>query len=376
MKPIAYLTNSGLTSGVGHQAEMLRKNMEPVADIQLREFLFRQSDLISEGQVLTSVSAWPGVLGSKSVTWVRLGRQLPRYLTDEALVHATNQTLSFIATDKRFVVTVHDIIEMLEPQSKAAYILNKYLYSGISRADHIMAVSEYTKKTIQEYYDLPDEKITVIPNGVDTTVFHPIEHFSQTVGYQTLRQDLKLGDRHPIILYVGSDHLRKNVVTAVQAFSQLQEKRPDALFIKVGEPGLSEGRRVLLDEIDRLSLTNSIRFIGNVSDERLNELYNVADVFIYPSRFEGFGLPPLQAMAAGTPVVCSNATSLPEVVGEAALTHNPDDTDGFAKSLLSLTQDMELKKKMVVAGLARALQFSWEEAAQKTIGVYKKTADL
>jgi glycosyltransferase involved in cell wall biosynthesis len=368
----AYLTNASPQSGVGHYAEELKKELERGNEVAFTEFNLLDTSLKVNGNIRETITSWPGVLGSKSVNWIRLGRKISRHLNTEDFVHATNQTLSFIKTTKPLVVTVHDIIELLEPQDKKAYVLNKYLLSGIPRAAHILAVSEYTKKTILERFGIPEERVTVTYNGVDTATFHPIENFSETIGCQTLRRELKLADQHPIVLYVGSDHSRKNVVAAVQAFARLKDRLPQAIFLKCGEPGLSAGRETLLQEIDRLHLRDSVRFISNVSNERLNELYNLADVFIFPSRLEGFGLPPLQAMAAGTPVVCSSATSLPEIVGDAALQRVPDDVEGLAQDLLRVVSDKELEGKLIRRGLERATAFSWQQAGEQTLKVYHK----
>lgn len=368
---IAYLTNSSPRSGVGSYASALKKALVVAGNTGLREYSLLDTRLLIDGEEKITVTKWPGVLGVKSVNWIRLGRKLPRYFGEEKLVHATNQTLSFIKTNKPMVVTVHDIIELLEPQDKKASMLNTYLLSGIPRAAHIVAVSHYTKKTIQDYYGLPSERITVIPNGVDTTMFHPIDNFSETIGYENLCRELKIAKGQPLVLYVGSDHPRKNVGVAVQAFAKFAEMHPQAVFIKVGEAGLSAGRELLLQEIDRLKLRESVRFVGNVTDERLNELYNLADVLIFPSRFEGFGLPPLQGMAAGTPVVCSNATSLPEVVGTAALIHDPMDVAGFADDLLRVVGDTQLQQHLVGAGLEQVKKFSWTNATQMTEKVYQ-----
>lgn len=359
---IAYLTNAGPASGVGHYAHSLKNRLLKEQSLQMTEFNLSE----------TSLAPWPGMLGSKSIGWIRSGRRLKSQLSQFDIVHATNQTLSFLKPAKPFIITVHDIIELLQPQDKRAYFINKYLYSGISKASKLIAVSQYTKQTIQEYYGLPDEKITVIHNGVDETEFYPIEHFEQTIGYQTLRQELTLSDHHPIVLYVGSEHPRKNVGTALKAFANLCSKRPDAIFIKVGAPGIASGRAQFLDTVDELGIKDSVRIVNSASQLRLNEFYNIADVFIYPSKFEGFGMPPLQAMFAGTPVVCSNATSLPEIVGTAALTHESDDVDGFTASLLAITSDNALKDKLITTGQAQAKKFSWDENAVQTLAVYKQ----
>lgn len=382
MIKIAYITNAGPNSGVGHRAEEIAKRLSSQVELDRWHINGEQGQLLHNGQVERQIKPWPGILGSKSVNWVRLGKKLNNLTRpsadlslvrrgDRGIYHLTNQTLSFLVKKLHpSVVTIHDIIELLEPQNKTAYLLNRYLYSGIAKADHLITVSQYTAQTIREYYGIAAEKISVILNGVGPE-FHPIANFKQTIAFQTLRQELKLPPEAKIILYVGSDHPRKNVVGAVQAFAKFQTKFPDAIFLKVGEPGIAAGRAILLQEIDALGIRGSVRFIGNVSLERLNELYNLADVFIYPSRFEGFGLPPLQAIAAGTLVLTSNTTSLPEVVGDAAIMHDPDDITAFATDLERVTNDHVLRQKFIAAGLDHSKQFSWEKAAEQELDVYR-----
>jgi glycosyltransferase involved in cell wall biosynthesis len=234
-------------------------------------------------------------------------------------------------------------------------------------------VSEYTKQTVQDYLGIPDEKITVIHNGVSPE-FHSIPDFAHTIGAQTLRSELKISPETRIILYVGSDHPRKNVITAVRAFAKAQKTVAKPLiFLKVGVPGLPAGREALLAEIERLNIRDSVRFLESVTIERLNELYNLASAFIYPSRYEGFGLPVLEAMAAGTPVVTTNTTALPEIAGSAAVMHDPDDVDAFADSLTRILTEDTLAATLKQLGLARAREFSWETAAEKTHHVYAHT---
>ena len=352
---VAYLTNSAPHSGVGYRAQALETRLR------------KNGVVVEEIKVGRSVASLP-----KSAGWVLSGWEIRRQLEDFDIVEATNQTLSFMGgAGKPFVVTVHDIIEMLEPQvGFAGRLVNRYLYSGIRKADHIIAVSEYTATTVREYYGMPAERITVIPNGVGPE-FHSIPNFQHSVGHHRLRQELKLAPENQVALYVGSDHPRKNVVGAVRIFAKFRETFPQAIFVKVGEAGIAAGRTQLLEKIKGLGIGEQVRFVGNVSLEKLNELYNLADVLLYPSRFEGFGLPPLQAMAAGTPVVTSNATSIPEVVGQAASMHAPDDIDGMAESVQKVLTDARFADSLRAKGFERAKQFVWEKSAAKVLEVYK-----
>ena len=382
-RAIQYITNASSQSGVGHQAVEIARRLKSMADISLTEWQIdgENKKLLKDGSEITTVRSWPGMLGSKSVNWLRLGQKLKTQnvqgKTDEPLLwHFTNQTLSFLA--KRLspsIVTVHDLIELLEPQDWRAQWLNAYLYGGITKANHIICVSEYTKKTVQEHCNVPAEKITVIHNGVGPE-FHPLPQFSNTIAGQELRRELKLSSDAKVVLYVGSDHPRKGGLTAVRALAAAAAQLDVPLvFLKVGKPGLPAGRARLLEEIERLHLAESVRFIDSVSDERLNELYNLADVFVFPSRLEGFGLPPLQAMAAGVPVIAAKASSLPEVIAQAGLWHEVDDDATLAQLLVQAITDQPLAAKLKSAGLERARNFSWDTAAQKTAEVYRTVAD-
>lgn len=373
---VAYITNATPRSGVGYRAEKIAHHLGQYPEVSLTKYLIdsERGALFENQQEVYRQYSLPGVISSKPISWLRLGRRLRKHLQQQptSIWHATNQTLSFMVhRSQPAVVTVHDLIELLEPQSWAGGILAHYLYRGIKEASHIIAVSHYTAQTLQKHLAIPREKITVIHNGVDSD-FHPIDNFRSSLAYHTLAQELKITSDHQVVLYVGSDHPRKNVVTALRAAGQVMAKNNKLIFLKVGEPGIEAGRAQLLTAIDELGLRDRVRLLGGVLGERLNELYNLADVFIYPSYFEGFGLPPLQAMAAGAPVITSTASSLPEVVGDAALLHNPDDIHAFAQSLERILTDSTEAARLREAGLARAKQFTWEQAAAAEVEVYKE----
>ncbi len=390
------VSNASAQSGVGHHAAELAKRLKAMPDVSLTQWNIQgeRGKLLKDDTEVATLQPWPGMLGSKSVNWIRLGGKISAGPVAPApppggavapagggppsrhpqIFHLTNQSLSFLA--KRLspsVVTVHDLIELLEPQDWKAQWLNAYLHGGITKANHIICVSDYTKKMVQQHCNVPEEKITVIPNGVGPE-FHLIPDFMTTVGAQALRSDLKIPSGARIVLYVGSDHTRKNVVGAIQAFAKAQESVSAPLvFLKVGAPGLPAGREKLLSEIDHLHLREAVRFIDSVSTPRLNDLYNLADVLIYPSRYEGFGLPVLQAFATSTPVVTSTATSIPEVAGDAALMCDPDDIEGLAAAMTRIFTDTAFATQLQQKGLQRAQEFSWERAATQTHQVYAHT---
>ncbi len=371
---VAYLSNADRNTGIGLRVSEIGHRLQANKHISLDHIhLNGEMGVVqTDSSVIVAKKTWPGPLRAKSVMWVRLGRAILPRLRSYNLIHLTSQNLSFLARkDIPTVITVHDLIEIMEPQDWRAALLNNYLYSGLKRAKHIIAVSQYTKQTITERYGISKEDVSVIYNGVGQEFYH-IKHFDQSVSRQTLRHELKLPDQAMVVLYVGSEHARKNISTALQAFLQASESigKDKLWFIKVGNPGLAAGRAQTLSEIERLGIKRQVILLRAVSEQRLNELYNLADVLVYPSRFEGFGLPPLQAMAAGTPVITSNVTSLPEVVGGAAITHDPDDTSAFAKSIIEVLSDKDKASILRKKGLVRARQFSWDRAAQEIAALY------
>ncbi len=378
MIQVAYLTNALPASGVGYRAAKIKNVLAKYpTQCALDEYLLdgHTQQLRHNGDIVLQQPRWPGWLGSKTVSWIRLGQRTRAHLRAQnrySLWHATNQSLSFLLDNRMpSIVTVHDLIELLEPQSRPSGLAARYLYRGIRRARHVIAVSKYTAATVRKHVGISPQQLTVIPNGVDGD-FHPIASFKQSVGYATLNRELKIQPTNKIVLYVGSDHPRKNVLTAVAAVAEARKKDPTIVFIKVGEPGLPQGRAVFLQAIDHHNLREHVRLLGNVSVALLNELYNLADVLVFPSQFEGFGLPPLQAMAAGTPVITSNSTSLPEVVGSAGIMHDPMDRAGFAASIDAVLHDAPLAASMREEGLVRAQTFSWKSAAARELEVYQQ----
>lgn len=370
MKRIARITNAYPNSGVGSRAYELAKRMRNTTDFTFEDIMLDGTTraLIRNHDILHALSKWPSFLNSKSMSWIRLAPLLKEYDGYDL----TNQSLSFIAKKRQLsIVTVHDIIELTHPQSSGATLLNKYLQSGIPKAKHIIAVSEFTKQQVCDYFTYPEERITVIPNGV-SDAFHPVEHFSETQEYKQALQDLQLEHKAPFILFVGSEHPRKNLQLVLQAIANLKQEFPDITLIKVGGPGIAAGRNSTLSLMDSLGIHDRVVFVEDVAELTLINLYRLAHILVAPSFLEGFGLTPLQAMACGTPVVCSNTTSLPEVVGNAALTCAPDNLLAFTENIRSVLTDRDLAQLLTKKGLEQAKKFSWDQAAKQTLEVYKK----
>ena len=263
-----------------------------------------------------------------------------------------------------FVTTVHDLSFLFYPQSFRAlrrYYLRVFARMSARRAQRVIAVSESTKQDLVETYGISAAKIDVVHNGVDAS-FQPLPA-DQVAAF---RQQRGLPDR--FVLFVGTLEPRKNVVSLIEAYAKLPRERPPLLLVG--------GKGWFYDEIfglvEALALTNEVHFAGFVPAEELPLWYNAADLFVYPSIYEGFGLPPLEAMACGTAVITSTASSLPEVVGKAGKLVDPSDIDALATAMEQVLADRDLREQMQAAGLVQAGGFSWKKSARQTVDSYRR----
>jgi glycosyltransferase involved in cell wall biosynthesis len=267
----------------------------------------------------------------------------------------------------RTIVTVHDLSFIRYPECAdrglVAY-LSVVVPRSLRRADLILADSAWTRQDIVTLLGIPAEKIVVVPAGVSAE-YHPINDSSIL---NAARVRYRLPGR--FILHVGTLEPRKNLVRLLQAFQRIADQEPEIHLVLVGSKGWLY--QDIFASVERLRLAQRVVFPGYVADADLPAIYNLATVFAYPSLYEGFGIPPLEAMACGVPVVCSNSSSLPEVVGDAAVQVEPTDTDALAAALLRLLSDDTLRHSLRSRGLARARLFTWEAAAQTLLRVYAR----
>ncbi|MBV9359031.1 MAG: glycosyltransferase family 4 protein [Chloroflexi bacterium] len=244
-----------------------------------------------------------------------------------------------------------------------ATLLDRLVVLGLRQADAIIAVSQYVKTLLVQRLKLPPASIRVIQEGVDTEVFRPAS------GRRSVRERLSLDPDRRWILYVGSEQGRKNFLGLIRAFADLRRERPDLELLKVGQPEVAGERRRALSLARELGVLDHIRFAGHAGDADLRAFYNAADVFVFPSLCEGFGLPPLEAMACGVPVVCANTSSLPEVVGDAAAMCAPTPA-GLAEAIARVLDDPTLAAELRGRGRDRACAMSWTASARATAGLY------
>jgi len=300
--------------------------------------------------------------------WQRARLPLPvNWLTGPIdLFHSPDFTLPPVRRGTRTLLTVHDLSFIRDPES-ATPVLRHYLNAvvprSVARADHVLADSQATRADLVELYRTPAEKISVLYSGVH-------ESFQPVTDLAAVRARYSLGDA-PFVLAVGTLQPRKNYVRLIQAFaaiSNLQPRTSNLHLVIAGDKGWRYD--AIFAEVEKLGLRDRVMFPGFVADADLPALYSAARVLAYPSIYEGFGLPMLEAMACGTPVVTSTASCMPEVAGDAALLVPPTDVDALAAALDRALTDEALRADLIARGRARARQFSWAKSAQQLLGIY------
>lgn len=265
-----------------------------------------------------------------------------------------------------YVVTVHDLIQLVVPELRGGVSVNLYnrlAVAGARRAVALLADSEHTRQTVMAHFNVDAEQVHRIYLGVEprfTSAQQPGEA-------ERLRERYQLKD--PFLLYLGGLDWRKNVPFLIRAYARAQVALP---LVITGEARSTKQSSFpdLRQVVQECSVAEQVRFIGWVADEDKPALYRAASLFIFPSLYEGFGLDPLEALACGTPVLCSNATSLPEVVGDAALLFDPRDEGGLANLIQQAINDPGLLTALRMNGPTQAQRFSWRRTAQETLAVY------
>ena len=277
-----------------------------------------------------------------------------------------------------YVMTVHDMLEHLSRARRTGFWgslhfqLTKRVLRGAAR---IFAVSNFTKNEMEKLFDIPPGRIEVVYNAIDERFLH---------GHASAADRQLIAERYqvtyPFLLYAGRISPHKNVVRMIEAFSALKTELekdqafPDLKLIIIGDDvsGNPDLRRTVI----RSGVQNDVRFLGFVPIEVLRTFYDQAKIFIFPSLYEGFGLPPLEAMAHGTPVVTSNVSSLPEVVGNAAVLVHPENVFEIMRALQRVLLDQPLREKMKERSYRQAAKFSWEKSVRRIMDAYREVLGL
>jgi glycosyltransferase involved in cell wall biosynthesis len=287
------------------------------------------------------------------------------------LVHEPHYVLP-VATHCRSVVTIHDCIHLMFPEylpGRLAYVYARAsMWSAVKKADRILTVSEASKRDILHFFDVAPEKVNVIYNAIDERFLGPPDQERMELVRQRYQLD------HPFVLYVGNIKPHKNIERLMDAFAHVRADGLDELRLVIIGDELSK-YPPLRQAVHRHRLEKYVRFFGFQPYDTLAAFYRLARAFVFPSLYEGFGLPPLEAMACGTPVITSDVSSLPEVAGGAALLVDPRDRLSIADAIYRAVTDDTLRNDLIAKGLTRARQFSWHESVKQIHRIYFEVLD-
>jgi glycosyltransferase involved in cell wall biosynthesis len=282
------------------------------------------------------------------------------------LFHAPHYILPPLVPCKS-VVTIHDCIHLMFPQYLPSRFALAYAKTSMAmaarRSTHVMTVSESSKRDIMRFFHTDPDKISVIPNAYD-----------ERIGVEPGEEDvIRVRERYQLhdefVLYAGNVKPHKNLERLIDAFDLVRKRGLDHLKLVLIGDDISK-YAALRRAVHHYQLHKYVRFLGYLPEETLAVMYRLAGVFVFPSLYEGFGLPPLEAMASGTPVVTSNVSSLPEVAGDAAVLVDPYDPHAIADGIYRVLTDEALRRDLRQKGLARAHQFSWEASVRRIHDIY------
>ncbi len=350
--------------GIGRYAENLGKRMPEMESAE--EYIIltteRQKEKICNGK---NVVQWSFACGMIDAFWEQM--KLPGILEENEIGLYHNPCFSLpIAREKtKLVTTIHDVVFRERPdlvEARLREYLDRWTEVACKMADQIITVSEYSKKQVIKYYGVEDSKIEVIYNG--------IENKFQKADKNEQERVKKLYGLKEFVLYMGAMEPKKNLDCLLDAMRIVKEKFPECQIVIAGGKGPQEYD--IEKAIHVRGLENTAVVTGYVDEKDVTGLLSAARVFVYPSVYEGFGFPPLEAMACETPTIVSDATSLPEIVGEGACIVGKEDREGMAKAIERLLSDKEEARAYSIKGKQRAGQFTWEKCIKKTWKLYNK----
>jgi glycosyltransferase involved in cell wall biosynthesis len=355
--------------GIGTYIRNLLRGLAKIDKTTEYVLLCNPEDSSVAGELGPNFRAVPEPAGHYSITeQVSIPIAVKRARVD--LFHAPHYVLPAL-TPGPTVVTIHDCIHLMFPQ----YLRHRmgYAYARASiwtaahKSDRIFTVSEQSKRDILKFFKVPPEKIVVTPNAID-------DRFGITPSDELVMQTRERYQlSNPYILYVGNIKPHKNLERLIEAFHCVRAQGRSELELLIIGDEISK-LQTLRRAVHRHGLHRYVRFHGHVSDQTLAVLYRLASVFVFPSLYEGFGLPPLEAMASGTPVVTSNVSSLPEVVGDAAVLVDPYSSDAIAQGILEVLRSSHLRARLREKGYARVQEYSWMRSVERVREIYGDVA--
>jgi glycosyltransferase involved in cell wall biosynthesis len=355
----------------------------PVVAPDMRFYLFVRNSTSGvrgiEARVLSSplryLNSGKGV-GARidKLAWEIINLPLASLLRNQSLIHSLYFAAPLLAATP-IVVTVHDLIPLVVPgyhRSRQSAYYSRLMAAAVKRAAAIITVSHYAKEDIVRVLRVPPCRVHVTYEAADER----LRPATDALAAHTVRQKYRLPDR--FLLYLGGGERRKNLETLLRAWARVSDRMralSSSLVVVATFPepdALYPDTRALAEE---LKVGDTVRFVPRVDDDDKPHVYRAALGFCFPSRYEGFGLPPLEAMACGVPVIASDATSLPEVLGNGARLLDPDDIGGWAESMLHLVESQNERRDLRERGIRRAATFSWRRTAEETVRVYRQILD-
>lgn len=349
-------TTLGQKTGFGFYVDNLTKALSKIAHHDQLELFYPNST-----DDLSTPQRW---------LWDQVGLPTKARKAKIDLFHQPAFSAPIFYSGKK-IVTIHDVISLFYTDipfySRQYYA--KWMPFSYKFTDHIITVSEHSKRDIIEKLGIPAEKISVIYEAADERYAHPVS------AEDLKRVKTKYYLHKPFVLNVGTLNPRKNLEFLVKVFSTIKQntKLPHQLII-AGKKGWHYDQ--LFKLVKDLGMEDEIIFTGYIEDEDKPALYRLADLFVFPSMYEGFGLPPLEAMMCGTPIISSNTSSLPEVVGDGGITLSPTDKSGWVSAITHLLSNDNYRQELIGKGKTQAAKFSWELCAKETLDLYHQIGDV
>ena len=352
------------SKGLGRYTEQLVRNLETINTDHEFYIFMRTQDWDSwtpENPRFQKVKA--------DINWYSLEEQtkLPSVLRQAScdLIHYPHFNVPLFSSHP-FVATVHDLILSHFPTVKATTLgpllywfkhqmYQKVMKHALQKSSRVLTVSNFTKADIEKTFHIPENKVVVTYEGVDSRILETASKGEINIPGE-------------FILYVGNAYPHKNLERLIDAFGRIQRTRQDLYLVLVGKHDFFYKRLIVYVREQKIT---HVLFPGFVSDMGLGQLYAQAQAFVFPSLYEGFGLPPLEAMARRVPVVCSNSSCLPEIAGDAALYFSPEHLDDMIHAIERVLSDSELRQRLVINGLAQYKKYSWRDMAEKTLRIYE-----
>ncbi len=352
-------------TGIGRFLNSLLKEL-PNVDKENKYFLFSYDNLRIKEDFYTNISTGKSSLHQKLFAPIWINFIIPKVLKQNKidLFFSVNQlTPLWKLSNTKYILVLHDVIYKVD-KTYHPFIYRKYLqcftYFSIKKCDLIITVSNYSKQDILKHYSVSEQKIKVVYPAAENDFYHL--NLSDREKAKVLNA---YGAPDHIILYIGVIENRKNIIGIIKIADEVYTRNKKIKFLLIGRIGYG-GEKILKEVLKRKNLIH----IEYVDDDQLKKLYNVSTIFLFPSFYEGFGFPPLEAMQSGLPVLASNTTSLKEVIKSGGILHDPNDYKSFTDDIFKLIEDKEFYTLQKNKGIEQAREFNIEKTARELVNVY------